>query len=94
MGLEEGTEVLRLLFSMLFTQFGDFYKQILLWVSEEDRERETETETETERNDQLDQIASLYSRTAESAGLGEGFKVCISTDLPIAADSAGLGTTL
>lgn len=44
-----------------------------------------------EKLDQLDQIAGLHPRVAQSAGLGEGFRVCISNDFPTAADATGPG---
>lgn len=44
-----------------------------------------------EKLDQLDQIAGLHPRVAQSAGLGEGFQVCISNDFPGAADAIGPG---
>lgn len=44
-----------------------------------------------EKLDQLDQIAGLHPRVAQSAGLGEGFRVCIANDFPAAADAISPG---
>ena len=84
------------IFSIIHTVLKFYKRQILLRVSQEKKtpSKKREREREREKLDQLDQIADLHSRITESAGLGEGFRVCIPNEFPSAAVSAGPETTL